>query len=347
MEIRDPAVEESHRDPDPKSIITLPAAANSRRVLLLAGVAVVVLLVSGLSLFFLAKGDTSSVNIPGSDSLPVSTVPTTVPSEPAADNAAAAVITIQHEESALPPATTTKEPQRDTAIVPAVDPFEPKIESNSTTLSALKQPGPESSPVVETEKTIPQSSRAAPTDKKVQSFLNQAYLYAQGDRYGQAITCYDKVLAIDPQQHDALVNRGIIKQNIGDVSGARHDLIAALEIGPGDPFVLNALGVLHLAAGEKDEATNCFLQAGDPTALINLALLYWQDREFGSVITTLIEAERRDAQDPFVPYYRGLFYRQQGNRAAAQDSFDKAVRLARKRGHTDLINRIEGLSGVH
>ncbi|RLA95437.1 MAG: hypothetical protein DRG25_00200 [Deltaproteobacteria bacterium] len=182
---------------------------------------------------------------------------------------------------------------------------------------------------------------------QIENLLKNAYTYSQTGNFTKAIQYYNKILSLDPKQFDALLNRGIIKQKLGNDEEAENDLLKAQSINPDDPILLNALGVLYLKKGEEKKAENLLLKAGDVTAKINLALHYWDKGEDKKVISLLKDAEKEDKQNPYIPYYLGLFYRQIGDYTSAQDQFEKAVSLARQRGLTDLIRNIESLYIAH
>lgn len=181
-------------------------------------------------------------------------------------------------------------------------------------------------------------------DEHVKDLLNQAYVYAQTGKYPQALQYYDQLLSDNPQQYEALLNRGIIRQKTADAEGAETDLLAAHRLQPHDPVLLNALGVLYLERGDEDKAESFFLKAGDTVSKINLALHYWKQGKPDKVLSTLNEAAREDGQNPYVPYYLGLFYRQGGDYPSAHRQFEKATAIARKRGLLHLIHQIESLA---
>lgn len=177
----------------------------------------------------------------------------------------------------------------------------------------------------------------------VESLLQRAYVYSQAGDTAQALECYDRILLLHRRHFEALLNRGILRTRTGAMEGAKEDLLAAQQTNPADPLVLNALGVWFLKTGDQDQAEETFRQAGDATALINLALAYWEKGEQEKVIATLEDAERADPQNPYAPYYLGLFYRGRGQHAPARDKLDQACAVARKRGLVDLAETIESL----
>jgi tetratricopeptide (TPR) repeat protein len=200
--------------------------------------------------------------------------------------------------------------------------------------------------IAEPKKDLSSLNEITKTKKQVnqiESLLKNAYTYSQAGNLAKAIQCYNKILSFDPKQFEALLNRGIIKQKMGNNEEAEKDLLRAQNINPDDPILLNALGVLYLKKGDEKRAEDFLLKAGDATAKINLALHYWDKGEYKKVISFLKDAEREDKQNPYIPYYLGLFYRQIGDYTSAQDQLEKAVSIARKRGLTDLIHNIESI----
>ena len=188
-----------------------------------------------------------------------------------------------------------------------------------------------------------ENSKTKNQNNQIEALLKKAYVYNQAGNFTSATRCYDKILSLHSEQYEALLNRGITRQKMGNEEGAEKDLLAAQQIHPDDPVLLNALGVLYLNSGHEKKAETFLLKAGDATSRINLALYYWKKGKRAKVVSSLKEAERKDSQNPYAPYYLGLFYRQTGEYTAAHDQFEKAISVARKRGRTDLIHQIESL----
>lgn len=178
---------------------------------------------------------------------------------------------------------------------------------------------------------------------QTESLLKKAFVYNQAGNHALAVQCYDKILSLEPQHFEALLNRGILKEKLEDLEGAEKDLLAAQQINPDDPVLLNALGVLYLRTGDEREAETYFLKARDTTSKINLALHYWGKGEKEKVMSILKKAENEDSQNPYPPFYLGLFYRQTGNNALAQEELNRSLSLAQKRGLFELIHEIESL----
>lgn len=198
---------------------------------------------------------------------------------------------------------------------------------------------------------LPQAARSSEgkkenkkgAEEKKRILLEKAYIQAQAGRLQTALQIYDQVLAWEPEQLEALVNRGVLRMRMGDLAGAKRDLLEAKRLQPQDPTLLNALGVLHLEAGELDEAATYFLSSPEPASLVNLALVYWRKGSLERALELLLEAQGRNPHDPWLPYYRALLLRELGRQKQAQEELEKARGLALKRGDMELIQRLDAL----
>ena len=181
---------------------------------------------------------------------------------------------------------------------------------------------------------------------RISFLLKKAYLYGETGKLSHALQCYNEILALNPDHYDALLNRGIINQKSGYEEDAAKDLQQAFALSPQDPVLLNSLGVLYLNSGRIEEGRCLLLSAGTTTALINLARYYWGIGAWGKVEKTLKDAQRIDGECPYTAYYLGLYYREQKDPERSRAYLDQAVRLARKRGLTEIIYAAEGSTGI-
>jgi Flp pilus assembly protein TadD len=73
-------------------------------------------------------------------------------------------------------------------------------------------------------------------------------------KYRTAEKQYQKVLAKDPKNLDALSNLGVVYFRTGSIRSAETTLKKALRIAPNDDFVLTTLGIVHYRQSRFDEA---------------------------------------------------------------------------------------------
>lgn len=252
------------------------------------------------------------------------------------------------EESGAIPGASFQDQQR------SITPKEP----DSSTID-IKNPSYQRSP----EKSHPKKShqeawppRAAKSseEKKEQRpgeqekqrlLLEKAYIQAQAGRLQEALGIYDQILAQDPGQLEALVNRGVLRMRMGDIPGAKRDLLEAKDLQPQDSTLLNALGVLYLETGELDEAAYYFRSSPEPASMVNLALVYWRKGSHERALELLEEAQGRIPQDPWLVYYKALLMRELGKKKQAQAELEKARGLALKRGDMELMRKLEAAQG--
>ncbi|RLB05613.1 MAG: hypothetical protein DRG50_06965 [Deltaproteobacteria bacterium] len=175
------------------------------------------------------------------------------------------------------------------------------------------------------------------------AWLKEAYMHTELGDKKRALQLYSQVLKLDPHRVEALTNRGIIYEEMGQCKLAEKDLLAALALAPADKVVLNALGVLYLNQGRLEEAKVYFQRANYAPAKVNLALIFWRQGNFGKVKEYLVAAQRLDPQNPYVYYYWGIYYRQIGDNLHAQENFDISARLAKERGVFPLLKKLEAV----
>ncbi len=74
---------------------------------------------------------------------------------------------------------------------------------------------------------------------------------------------FDKALAVDPRFAHAWTNRGVAWRRLGDFEEAERSHLRALEIEAGEPTALTNLASLYLAAGRRDEAAPLLARVDD------------------------------------------------------------------------------------
>ncbi len=177
--------------------------------------------------------------------------------------------------------------------------------------------------------------------KRVNLMLDNAYYYLKNEDFVKAMKLYDKILSIDPYNKDALINRSIICQKIGEMDIAERDLKKALQKYKNDPEVLNLMGVIYLKKKNFRKAKFCFEKAKNAIGMINLAVMYWQQNKLDEVYNYLLKAQRLEPENPYVYYYKWIYYSQINRQDMAKKAYNKSKRLAEEGGYFDLLKKLE------
>lgn len=191
---------------------------------------------------------------------------------------------------------------------------------------------------------------AEPRDDKMAShqkrefLMEKAYLNAQAGQLHAALNIYSELLRQDPNDVDALLNRGIIKTRMKDLASAKEDLLRASELRPRDPAIANALGVLYMEMGDLNQAAQWLLSTQDVAATVNLALLYWRKGQEERALALLEDAENRLGNEPRIPYYKAWLLKELRRNKEARKELEKARSLAMRKGETDLLREIDRLT---
>ena len=344
-EIRDPAFQPPSLISNPVNILKISSAPGRNKLGRFGGALLAVCALLGVSLFLLRMVE-SRLNEPSFPAAPrTSDSLSRMANSPASKSSEAVPAKAEGPSAVSRPATVEAADLTQVSDLPVND-----ADDFPETAVVSSSPGVVSRDGDDVVSSCPSTADPGPTpsaqSNTIDELLIQAYACAERGKYNEALRCYDEILTISSTHYEARLNRGIIFQHRGDYAAAQEDLIAALRSNPDDPVLLNALGVVYLTKGERDNARGCFRKAGDATSLINLALSYWQEGDPQKVFATLTEAATHDANDPYVCYYLGLFYRQQHNFNAGREQFEKAAVLARKRGNLELLSQLQALSGA-
>ena len=117
----------------------------------------------------------------------------------------------------------------------------------------------------------------APDDPAV--LANMGLAYAGAGNWTEAAATYRKSLSLDPRQPLTLVNLGLALGALNDVAGARAAYERALAVDPGEAVAMLNLGNLHFRQGNAERATELYRQAIAANASLapahfNLARVY-------------------------------------------------------------------------
>ena len=101
----------------------------------------------------------------------------------------------------------------------------------------------------------------AQTDEEPEVMFNQAMEFFSNGNYNQAITIYDEILEIAPNNISTLKMKGIAHSNMGDHKKSLEQFFTVLQHRPNDIISLAGMGVGFGNLGEYQEATSYFDKA--------------------------------------------------------------------------------------
>jgi len=155
--------------------------------------------------------------------------------------------------------------------------------------------------------------------------------YEQG-KYSEAIECYDKALALDPNLASAWSYKGVALANQGKYSEAIECYDKAIAINPNEALAWNNKGLALIGQGKYSEALECIDKAiainpnyADVWATKGVALA--NQGKYPEAIICLDKAIAIDPNLAAVWYNKGLVLQVLGRNTEAQECFDKAKQL--------------------
>lgn len=153
--------------------------------------------------------------------------------------------------------------------------------------------------------------------------------YQQFD-YGSAIAAYDKALAIDPNNYDALSGKGVALAMLGNEKGTKSDVTAGIAL------IQKALAIVP----------------DDVASFYNLALAYKINGQYDESIQWFQKVIAKDPNNTWSYYGIATIYGDQGDASHAVEYLQKAAALdkanvldaARTQSHFDKIRNDEAFT---
>ncbi len=181
------------------------------------------------------------------------------------------------------------------------------------------------------EQTLQDAVRRTSGDPDAAEALADLYL-ATGNR-GAALKYYEHVAARRGRPVGTLIAIGILKQEAGDVTGARLAYERALALDRTAAVAANNLAWLDAAAGDLARAVERAERAaaGAPEAAQVLDTLGWMYHLAGrsdQAIRTLMMARNKTPDNPLYHHHLGVAYRYAGRLAEARASLERALNLS-------------------
>ena len=170
-----------------------------------------------------------------------------------------------------------------------------------------------------------------------QGWIALGDLFRQQQKFSQAVTAYDKALALLPETGDMrwfpLYARGIALERSGRFDRAEGDFRAALEIQPESAQVLNYLGYSLVDRNERlDEALDLIeraveLRPDDGYILDSLAWVYFRLGRYQEAVDPMERSAAVMPGDSLVNDHMGDIYWMVGRKREAQIQWKRALSL--------------------
>ena len=171
--------------------------------------------------------------------------------------------------------------------------------------------------------------------------FNQAQVAASKGKYTQAMQLYSRLIKKDPQNASALVNRGILWEQLPYKDAteraknrgyAEQDYLKSIEINPNIPETYNNLGALYIDMGRYSQAVYYLTEAilRNPryfTALMNRGIAYSKMNRSSEALADFNAAFQLRQDDPLLFLNRGLAYFASGQYELALDDYTYLISL--------------------
>mmetsp|Transcript_120516 Transcript_120516/g.341538 ORF Transcript_120516/g.341538 Transcript_120516/m.341538 type:complete len:735 (-) Transcript_120516:101-2305(-) len=131
---------------------------------------------------------------------------------------------------------------------------------------------------------------------------------------------------------DLIMQRGLLKQKMGDLPGAKEDLMVGLDNNGTDPVLWNQKGLCEASMGCTAGAVECYQTCigMHPTfkeTYVNLAQAYKEAGEFDASKLNFDKALSMDSSYIQAYHLRGLLYHARGEHTQACEDFERVRRL--------------------
>jgi Flp pilus assembly protein TadD len=158
-----------------------------------------------------------------------------------------------------------------------------------------------------------------------------AALYAQTNRYDQALTRLGEALKARPNDTAALMLTGVIYEQKGDIPKARDAYEKVLAIEPRAAAAANNLAWIYSEhGGDKDKALQLAQMAkevapDDPRVSDTLGWILYKRGIYQNALSLLKESAAKLGDNPQVQYHLGMVYAQLGDQANARKALNAAL----------------------
>jgi Flp pilus assembly protein TadD/peroxiredoxin len=167
------------------------------------------------------------------------------------------------------------------------------------------------------------------------NYFTYGVAYLQYEYLDQALSCFERAVAINPSQAGAYYNIGLIYLNKNVLDKAQANLEKAVELDPSDANAWNNLGVVNGENGDYTAAQRYFektlsLRPSHLLAVQNLVKLYEYQEKPDDAQRVLEAAVAAEPSSASLHVEFGLFYAGKGDFNQAESEFTETLRLQPK-----------------
>lgn len=168
-------------------------------------------------------------------------------------------------------------------------------------------------------------------------------IYGHQKRYGPAIESFEKAIALEPHNAQALNNLAVIYRQTGDADRALQLVQAALRRDPNNAEIFYNLGNIHKDRGQHQEAIDAYEQAvaRQPDLAVaynNMGTLYDSIGDHDKAARAFERGLKQDANHPRLHYNLGNTLQSLGRLDDAVHSYEAARRS--RPGWADALNNL-------
>ena len=170
------------------------------------------------------------------------------------------------------------------------------------------------------------------TKEVITTPIQRAIMVQQSGNLAEAETRCRSILAMDPENADALHLLGVIHHQTGRKKTAINLIGRAIHIKPTDPYFYNNLGSTFRSREKFDKAKQCFqkalrLKSNYPEALYNLAGIFHLEKRFNQALTCYQKALKLNDRFPEALNNMAATLNMVGKYDQAVDCCKQAIRI--------------------
>lgn len=190
--------------------------------------------------------------------------------------------------------------------------------------------------LAEAEALLINQSKSKPIEN--QALVSLGDFYRRTGQFNKAVKVYDDVLARtdakDPNYWAVVYARGMSLERSDNWERAEKDLIAALDLQPENPMILNFIGYSWLEKGVNIEKALKYtskaatLRPDDGYIMDSYGLALYRTRQFEQAAKVLERASQLVTDDPEILNHLGDAYWQVGRKMEAQFKWKRAIEMS-------------------